>query len=291
MLVLLATAPVFIRFKAQSIWFDEGWSAYAAAQPTLVAAWNADLTNPPLYYVLLNVAAHFFGTTEFALRFVSLLLGLPLIPLVFQLARRTAHSERAGRYAALLTACSAPLWWASQEARMYTLLALLITICALAWWILMIRPRRAAWIALWLSEVALLYAHNTGPDRGDLAQRRGADCDWRRVGANTPTSARGVAYLVDWSMCRWAALDSLFLSALRPDSGCQQRRDFRAADWPAAAGGNLGGAVGRALGAGDQGAACVYDHAGNVALIVVVVLRAMLRRAFWLICSCCFADR
>ncbi|MEO8397706.1 MAG: glycosyltransferase family 39 protein, partial [Chloroflexota bacterium] len=163
MLVLLATVYRLYQIQTQSIWFDEGWSAYAAAQPTLDAAWRADPTNPPLYYVLLNIAAHLFGTTEFALRFVSLLLGLPLIPLVFQLARRSARSERAGRYAVLLTAISAPLWWASQEARMYTLLALLIVICALAWQMLITRPRRAAWIALWLGELALLYAHNTGP--------------------------------------------------------------------------------------------------------------------------------
>ena len=140
-LLLLAIVVRLYHIQSQSIWFDEGWSAYAAAQPTLVSAWNADPTNPPLYYVLLNVAAHFFGTSEFALRFVSLLLGLPLIPLVFQLARRTAKSERAGHYAALLTTFSAPLWWASQEARMYTLLALLMTICALAWWQLVVRPR------------------------------------------------------------------------------------------------------------------------------------------------------
>ena len=123
---------------------------------------QADLTNPPLYYVLLNAAAHFFGTTEFALRVVSLLIGLLTIPLVYRLARATA-GERAGRYAALLATISAPLWWASQEARMYTLLALLVLIGALAWQQLVTKPSRAAWLGLWLSELALLYAHNTGP--------------------------------------------------------------------------------------------------------------------------------
>ena len=59
-LLLLATAVRLFQIQSQSIWFDEGWSAYAAAQPTLVAAWNADPTNPPLYYVLLNLAAHWF---------------------------------------------------------------------------------------------------------------------------------------------------------------------------------------------------------------------------------------
>ncbi len=161
-LVLLAAALRLFHLSTQSIWFDEGWSAYAAQQPTLSAAAQADLTNPPLYYVLLNAAAHCFGTTEFALRIVSLLLGLLIIPLVYRLARAAA-GERAGRYAALLATISAPLWWASQEARMYTLLALLVLIGALAWQRLVTKPSRTAWLGLWLSELALLYAHNTGP--------------------------------------------------------------------------------------------------------------------------------
>ena len=135
---------------------------YAAEQPTLYSALAADQTNPPLYYELLNLAAHVFGTSEFALRFFSLLFGLLTIPLVYQLARRTAN-ERAGVYAALLATFSAPLWWAAQEARMYTLLAVLIVICALGLQKLITKPTRTAWIALWLSELALLYTHNTGP--------------------------------------------------------------------------------------------------------------------------------
>ncbi len=161
LILLLATAARLFHIQAQSIWFDEGWSAYAAQQPTLLAAWNADATNPPLYYLLINLAARGFGTSEFALRYLSLLLGILTLPLVYQLARRAADA-RAGRYAALLAACSAPLWWASQEARMYALLALLIVVCALAWQRLVTRSTRAAWIALWLAELALLYAHNTG---------------------------------------------------------------------------------------------------------------------------------
>ena len=79
------------------------------------------------------------------------------------MARRTAKSERAGRYAALLTAVSAPLWWASQEARMYTLLALLIVVCALAWWIADVSSAPRGLDCALAGELALLYAHNTGP--------------------------------------------------------------------------------------------------------------------------------
>ncbi|MBN8637872.1 MAG: glycosyltransferase family 39 protein, partial [Anaerolineae bacterium] len=160
-LILLAAAIRLLGLQTQSLWFDEGWSAFAAVQPNLIAAFNADLTNPPLYYVLLNVHAHLLGDSEFSLRLFSLLNSLLTIPLSYQLGKRIA-GESAGWYAALLVTLSAQLWWAAQEARMYTLLAVLILIAALAWQRLLTRPTRTAWLALIVTELLLLYAHNTG---------------------------------------------------------------------------------------------------------------------------------
>ncbi|MCK6577390.1 MAG: glycosyltransferase family 39 protein [Anaerolineae bacterium] len=162
---MLLFAAFLIRLRdieTQSLWFDEGWSAYAAEQPSLIAAFNADATNPPLYYGLLHIAASAFGTSEFSLRFVSLLWGLPVSALTVLLAQKLAGG-RAGLTTAALALFSAPLWWASQEARMYTLLALLVLGCAFAWERLLHRPTRAAWLALWTLECLILYAHNTGP--------------------------------------------------------------------------------------------------------------------------------
>lgn len=161
-LILLAAATRLYHIAAQSIWFDEGWSAYAAVQPTLAAAIAADPTNPPLYYALLHVFARGAGDSEFSLRLFSLLVSLLTIPLAYQLGRRL-FSARAGLYSALLLALSPPLWWAAQEARMYTLLAALVLVCALAFHALLRRPNRRVWLALLAAQLALLYAHNTGP--------------------------------------------------------------------------------------------------------------------------------
>ncbi len=161
--VLLAASAVrFADLDRQSIWFDEGWSAFAASQPTLADAVRADLTNPPLYYLLLNIFARFFGTTAYALRWVSSAFNLITIALLYALTRRL-FDRKAGVYAAAVAASAALLWWASQEARMYTMLALLVVIAAFAWQRLLERPTRAAWLALWAAELALLYSHNTGP--------------------------------------------------------------------------------------------------------------------------------
>jgi 4-amino-4-deoxy-L-arabinose transferase-like glycosyltransferase len=161
--LMIAAGVRVYQIDAQSIWFDEGWSAYAAGQPSFIDAWNADATNPPLYYALLHVAARFIGTSELALRFFSLAWGLIAIALAARLAA-LSFGRRAGVWALWTGALSSPLWWAAQEARMYTFMAALVVLAALAWTHLVRdgRPRRAWWLLLWTAELALLYTHNTG---------------------------------------------------------------------------------------------------------------------------------
>ena len=161
-LLLLASALRLHRIDAQSLWFDEGWSAWAAIQPTLAQALLADATNPPLYYLLLNFSTGFLGDSEFSLRLPSLLATLLLIALTWQLAQRY-FGRRAAWLAVWLATCSAPLWWAAQEARMYALLALLTLALLLAWQRLLRRPERRAWLLLLFCETFILYTHNTGP--------------------------------------------------------------------------------------------------------------------------------
>ena len=71
-ILLLGMAARLYGIQTQSLWFDEGWSAYAAVQPSVIEAANADATNPPIYYVLLNITVRFWGQSEFALRLFSL---------------------------------------------------------------------------------------------------------------------------------------------------------------------------------------------------------------------------
>lgn len=160
--LLVALAVRLVHISRQSIWFDEGWSAYAATTPGLIAAAAADATNPPLYYILLNAHAALLGDSAFSLRLFSTFAGLLGVALAYRLGA-ALFGRRAGLYTLLLATCSPLLWWAAQEARMYTLLALLVLVAALAWHRLLARPTRWAWLALWAAELALLYTHNTGP--------------------------------------------------------------------------------------------------------------------------------
>lgn len=160
--LLLAFALRGSGLGQQSIWFDEGWSAHAAIQPGLVAAANADMTNPPLYYVLLNIHASFLGDSTFSLRLFSLFAGMVALALVYALAQML-FERRTALWALILAALSAPLWWAAREARMYTLLAALLLLLAVAWYRLFRRPQWKIWLLLMVAEVLALYAHNTGP--------------------------------------------------------------------------------------------------------------------------------
>jgi hypothetical protein len=161
-LILLAAAAARLpELGAQSVWFDEGWSAYAAAQPNLWAAANADETNPPLYYALIYLTAIFTGESEFGLRWLSFALGILAVAMSASLGR--LHSRFGAAGAGIVAALNLPLVWASQEMRMYTLLAVLVALMALAWERLRQHPTRPMWALLLGSELAVLYSHNTGP--------------------------------------------------------------------------------------------------------------------------------
>jgi hypothetical protein len=161
LILLIAAGLRLHNLDAQSVWFDEGWSAYAAAQPSPVAAALADATNPPLYYLLIYLTATFTGTSVFALRWLSFALGMVAVALSIQLGRQAGG--RAGVWAGIAAAVSLPMVWASQEMRMYTLLAVLVGVMIWAWERVRTAPTRRAWVVLALAEIAILYAHNTGP--------------------------------------------------------------------------------------------------------------------------------
>jgi len=164
LLILLAAATRLPLLGAESLWFDEGWSAFAASQPSLVAAANADATNPPLYYVLLNAHAALLGTSEFTLRLFSLWCGLLLVAVVTAIVVRAGAGQRASVWSAAACALLPLLWWASREARMYTLLALLAALATLGVVLLLCgHARWPVWTLTLGAQLALLYAHNTGP--------------------------------------------------------------------------------------------------------------------------------
>jgi hypothetical protein len=133
-ITVLGAAIRLATLGSQSYWSDEALTVHGAGSGFSVL-WR-DITHvettPPLYFVLAWLWAHVFGTGEVALRMLSALFGIGLIPVAF-LCGRELISRAAGLVAATLTALSPFMIWYSQEARSYALFALLSALSFLYW--------------------------------------------------------------------------------------------------------------------------------------------------------------
>jgi mannosyltransferase len=139
----------------QSLWYDEAFSlAVARAEPPVFwAALLSDGVHPPGYYLLLREGVAFFGTSEFALRFLSAVAGTLAVPLIARLGQALGNS-RWGTAAGLLLALNPFALWYAQEARMYSLLLCLTIAGGYAFWKLITHPTPARW--LWLALISAL---------------------------------------------------------------------------------------------------------------------------------------
>jgi mannosyltransferase len=140
-LVVLAAVIRILTIDNQSFWTDEALTAYEAHLP-FGAMLNTIVhveTTPPLYFVLVWGWAHVFGTSEVALRSISTLAGIAIVPIAY-LSARELVSRWAGVLAAAFVAVNPFMIWYSQEARAYMLLAAL-TGASFLWFI---RARRDA---------------------------------------------------------------------------------------------------------------------------------------------------
>lgn len=155
--ILIGFAIRIFRVEAPSIWWDEGYSAYLATQGwrDIVRLTAADI-HPPAYYFLLKLWALPTGLSEFALRYLSVLVSLLVLAVTYGVVRRIL-----GRSAALLSVvvlAVAPYQWAfAQDARMYPLEALLgVIMTGLAYGVVSARPRTASLLAGVLAVVIAL---------------------------------------------------------------------------------------------------------------------------------------
>ncbi len=137
LITFLAFALRIARLDFQPLWWDEGWTVYFATSdiPSMVARTAIDI-HPPLYYLLLHLWILLLGSSPFAIRLSSLVVGVLSAPLIFLVARRL-FTPSVGLLTTLVWAVAPfPIYY-SQEARMYalvTFLGLLSTLFALQIW-------------------------------------------------------------------------------------------------------------------------------------------------------------
>lgn len=125
----------------REVWYDEAYSGLLVRQSwsemfTLI---RADV-HPPVYYVILKSWVAVAGSSDFALRLPSAVAGVLLIPAAFWFMQLLQQKRNQPKHnwislgAAYLIAINPFLIEYSQEARGYTLVALLMTLAAGWFW-------------------------------------------------------------------------------------------------------------------------------------------------------------
>lgn len=160
LIALLGFVLRLFELGRQSLWFDETFSVIIAGVqwPVFWAALLTDGVHPPGYYLLLRGWLLLAGSSEFAVRFPSVVAGTLAIPLMYRLGR-AFHSRSLGLAAAALLAVNPFALWYAQEGRMYSLLLVLVIASAYAFWQLLRRPQFRWWLLLTLTTAAGFYCH------------------------------------------------------------------------------------------------------------------------------------
>lgn len=116
----------FLNVASASIWFDEAFSAYIVRfNYAEILQFTAADVHPPMYYWALKAWTTVFGTTEVAFRSLSILFGGMALSGAFLLARRY-FSRSIAAVSLLFLALSPTLIRYSDEARMYTMAAVIV---------------------------------------------------------------------------------------------------------------------------------------------------------------------
>jgi uncharacterized membrane protein len=117
---------------------------------------NYSESAPPLYYALAWLWTQVTGTGEYGLRSLSALAGVAIVPVAYLLGAEL-RSRRAGIAAAALVAVNPMYVWYSQEARAYSLFALLCAVSVL-YFVRALREGRRPDVLAWGAASALALA-------------------------------------------------------------------------------------------------------------------------------------
>ncbi len=160
LVTLLGAVARFSFIAKSSIWHDEGFSiALATRTPVEIWAGSARDVHPPLYYLLLHFWMSLFGTSQLAVRSLSAVAGIAVIPLGYIIVKKMA-GKRAAVLAGFMLALAPFLIRYSQEARMYGLLGLIMLAAFYAVMCIVENPKKIWPYILYALAIAVgMYTH------------------------------------------------------------------------------------------------------------------------------------
>lgn len=158
--IILAVAVVLRVREALGtpLWYDELYTLAASQRPfaEMLANARADV-HPPLHFVL-TWAWSVFGTSDLAVRSLSIVCGIAGLAATYALAE-AMFDRSAARISALLLALHPWHIYVSQEARSYALLWLALTLASLGAWRWCEKPARGNALLFVLAAATALWTH------------------------------------------------------------------------------------------------------------------------------------
>ena len=156
----IAIALRIPELSSKGLWLDEAYSVLAARLPfmEMLEKLSRDAT-PPLYYVFLAPWVRLFGSGEAAARALSIVFSISGIALMGMLSFRYFSLRIASAVTLILAFTPMHIYYA-QEARMYSLLALLGIALVFSGLEYLTRGSRLALILVALFSVLMLLTHN-----------------------------------------------------------------------------------------------------------------------------------
>ncbi len=159
--ILLVSATQYIlKVDSRLLWFDEIWSADATNHDFAYlkgVIYRTDV-HPPLYYGLLYIWQNLAGQSTLAIRFLSVFSAILSTALFYRLGKELLNQSVAF-IATTLYLLSDFVFRYSQEARMYMLGIMFVTLTLWLYWRIIKRPTYANGIAFVLAGTAMIYTH------------------------------------------------------------------------------------------------------------------------------------
>lgn len=142
-----------------SIWFDEAFGIYMIRFGFLdIARYTASDVHPPFYYWMLKLWTSVFGTSELAVRSLSMVALMGALIFMYLILRR-AFSRRVAAGGLLMLSVSPLLVRYAEEARMYGLVALIVTAATYVFLDVMEKPTRRKWVLYGLLVALGMWTH------------------------------------------------------------------------------------------------------------------------------------
>ncbi len=147
--VIIGLITRLYKITASSVWHDEGYTMWLLQYDIsgIIERTIRDV-HPPGYYLIAKPWVAIFGSSEFSIRFLSLLFSLAIIYFVYKIIKEI-WGEKAAFLSATLVAVSPFLVRFAQEARMYGVVAFFTT-AATFYFVKFVKTKKKDWLFVYV---------------------------------------------------------------------------------------------------------------------------------------------